>query len=359
MGIKGLMKLIGDYSPEAVIEKDLSDYFSRKIAIDGNVALYSFLAAVRSNEANQGLVYLTDDQGLTTSHLLGVWSRCLKFLKRDIVPIFVFDGGAPDLKSTEIDARKKSKEIASQKYELAKARGDVEEMTKQSKRNIRVSSDIIEESMKLLELMGIPYIKAPCEAEAQCAELVKGGLVYAVGSEDMDTLTCGGSILLRNLNYSESVSKSKPVKEIHLSKVLEGLELNMNQFVDLCILCGCDYSEKIRGIGPVRALNLIKKYGSIEEILDNIDKDRYKVPEDFPYLKIREYFLNPEARPASSFKKNDLCLRNPDCKGILEFLVEDKGFSLTRVESGLKILESKYKEPSQSRITSFFGVKIK
>lgn len=354
MGIKGLMKLICDNSPEAVIESDISNYFNRKIAIDGNLALYSFLAVVRSNEISYGQVYLTDDQGLTTSHLLGVWSRCLKFLKKDIVPIFVFDGGAPDLKSAEINTRKKKKEIAIEKYELAKEQGDVEEMSKQSKRNIRVSSDIIEESIKLLELMGIPYVVAPCEAEAQCAELVKGGKAYAIGSEDMDTLTCGGPILLRNLNYSESKSKSKPIREIHLDKVLEGLDMDMYQFIDLCILCGCDYSEKIKGIGPVRALKLIREYGCIENILDNIDRTKYKVPKDFPYMEIREYFLNPEVTKASEFSKKDFCLQKPDPEGIYDFLVEEKNFNPSRITAGLKILENKYTLPSQSRITSFF-----
>ena len=353
MGIKGLTKLIGDNSPEAIVERDISEYFSRTIAIDGNVALYSFLAAVRGIGSDHSQIYLTDSQGATTSHLLGIWSRCLKFLKRDIVPIFVFDGGAPDLKSGEIDARKKGKELATEKYELAKAAGNVEEMNKQSKRNIRVSSEIVEESIALLEMMGIPYVRAPCEAEAQCAELVKGGRAYAIGSEDMDTLTCGGPILLRNLNYSESMSKSKPIKEIHLDKILEGMGLNNTQFIDLCILCGCDYTEKIKGIGPVTALKLIREYGSIERILENIDRERYKVPEDFPYETIREYFLHPEVTPAEEFTKEELRLKPASTEEIIDFLVIQKGFNEKRVENGLDILHSKYNKPKQSRITAF------
>lgn len=66
------------------------------------------------------------------------------------------------------------------------------------------------------------------------------------------------------------------------------------QFVDLCILLGCDYCETIRGIGPKRALELVSQYKSIEEILKNIDKSKYVVPEDWNYEQARQLFMEPE-----------------------------------------------------------------
>jgi flap endonuclease-1 len=104
-----------------------------------------------------------------------------------------------------------------------------------------------EECRRLLKLMGIPFVIAPCEAEAQCAELCKSGKVFAAGSEDMDTLTFQSPILLRHLTFSEA--RKMPIIEVHLDSVLAGLEMNMDQFVDLCILLGCDYCDSIKGIG--------------------------------------------------------------------------------------------------------------
>ena len=113
----------------------------------------------------------------------------------------------------------------------------------------------------------IPF-KAPSEAEAQCAELARGGKVYAAGSEDMDTLTFSAPILYRHLTFSEA--RKTPISEINLEKALEGLEMNMSQFIDLCILLGCDYLEPIKGVGPKSALKLIREYGTLEKIVKHL-----------------------------------------------------------------------------------------
>ena len=44
----------------------------------------------------------------------------------------------------------------------------------------------------------------------------------------------------------------------------QGMSVSMDQFIDVCIMCGCDYVNNIRGIGPVRALQMIQKHGSVE-----------------------------------------------------------------------------------------------
>lgn len=53
-------------------------------------------------------------------------------------------------------------------------------------------------------------------------------------------------------------AQAQGITEFDLEKVLEELKLTMQQFIDLCILCGCDYATNIKGIGPVRALQLIQ-----------------------------------------------------------------------------------------------------
>jgi flap endonuclease-1 len=109
--------------------------------------------------------------------------------------------------------------------------------------------------------------------------------VYAAGTEDMDALTFGSSILLRHLTFSEA--RKMPIKEFYLDKVLEGFEMDQDQFVDLCILLGCDYVDKIKGIGPKKAIELVKKHKNIESILDHLDKAKYPPPSDWPYDEAR------------------------------------------------------------------------
>lgn len=104
--------------------------------------------------------------------------------------------------------------------------------------------------------------------------MVKAGLVYGVATEDMDALTFGSPKLLRHLTFS--ANRKEPILEIDLQTVLSELKLNMTQFIDLCILMGCDYTGTIRGVGPQTALKLIHEWGSIEEALKHIDKEKFK-----------------------------------------------------------------------------------
>lgn len=66
------------------------------------------------------------------------------------------------------------------------------------------------------------------------------------------------------------------------------------QFIDLGILLGCDYCDSIKGVGPKRAMELILKHRNIETILENVDKKKYPVSDDWLYKEARELFVNPE-----------------------------------------------------------------
>lgn len=84
----------------------------------------------------------------------------------------------------------------------------------------------------------------------------------------MDTLTFSAPILYRHLTFSEA--RKTPISEINLEKALEGLEMDMSQFIDLCILLGCDYLEPIKGVGPKSALKLIREYGSLGKVVKHL-----------------------------------------------------------------------------------------
>jgi flap endonuclease-1 len=186
------------------------------------MSIYSFLIAVR-NDGQQ----LTNDAGEATSHLIGLFYRTIRICDNGIKPLYVFDGAPPKLKSGELAKRVARKAEAHAAADEAKETGTAEDMEKFSRRTVRVTREHNEDCKRLLKLMGIPFIVAPTEAEAQCAVLARAGKVYAAASEDMDTLTFNSPILLRHLTFSEQ--RKEPVQEIHLDAALEGLDMTYDQ----------------------------------------------------------------------------------------------------------------------------------
>lgn len=310
------------------------------------MCLYQFLIAVRSEGAQ-----LTSIDGETTSHLMGTFYRTIRLLEKGIKPVYVFDGKPPDLKSGELLKRAERREEAQKSLDKATEAGDQAEMNKFNRRLVKVSKEHNNEAKELLALMGVPYIDAASEAEAQCAVMVRAGKVFGVATEDMDALTFGANILLRHMTFSEA--RKMPVQEIHYDKVLKGLELERDEFIDLCILMGCDYCDTIRGIGPKRAFELITKYKCIEEILKNIDTKKYTVPENWNYQVARELFKKPEVLEAESM---DLKWKEPDEEGLVKFLCGDRQFSEDRVRSGTLKIKKTLKTATQGRLDSFFKV---
>lgn len=187
-----------------------------------SMSIYSFLIAVRS-----GGEMLTNEDGETTSHLMGMFYRTLRIVDNGIKPVYVFDGAPPKLKSGELAKRFQRKAEATEGLEEAKETGTAEDVEKFSRRTVRVTREHNAECQRLLKLMGVPYIIAPTEAEAQCAVLARAGKVYAAASEDMDTLCFDSPVLLRHLTFSEQ--RKEPIQEIFLDKVLTGLDMDRKQ----------------------------------------------------------------------------------------------------------------------------------
>lgn len=347
-----LAQVIKDNCPDAIKEGEIKNQFGRKVAIDASMSLYSFLVAVRSNGEQ-----LMSDTGETTSHLMGMFYRTLRIVDNGIKPLYVFDGAPPKLKSGELAKRFQRKSEAQENHEEAKETGTAEEVEKFSRRTVRVTREHNAEAQRLLKLMGVPFIIAPTEAEAQCAVLARGGKVYAAASEDMDTLTFDSPVLLRHLTFSEQ--RKEPIQEIFLDRVLEGLEMDRNQFIDLCILLGCDYLDPVKGIGPKVALELIKKHKTLENVVEEIKKgSKFTLPEDWPFADARALFLEPDVRKADD-PECDFKWESPDVEGLVKFLVEEKGFSEDRVRSGAARLSKNMKSSQQARLEGFFKVKEK
>ncbi|KAH6912972.1 flap endonuclease 1 [Coprinopsis sp. MPI-PUGE-AT-0042] len=264
MGIKGLTGLLNEHAPGSIKEHEIKTLFGRKVAVDASMSIYQFLIAVRQRDGE----LLTNEAGETTSHLMGLFYRTIRIVENGIKPAYVFDGKPPELKKGVLSKRFEGREKAKEGGEEAKEVGTAEDVERFTRRTVKVTRQHNEECQRLLKLMGIPYVIAPSEAEAQCAELARGGKVYAAGSEDMDTLTFNAPILFRHLTFSEA--KKQPISEISLEAALKGLDMDMSTFIDLCILLGCDYLEPIKGVGPKSALKLIREHGGLAGVVEHL-----------------------------------------------------------------------------------------
>lgn len=158
---------------------------------------------------------------------MGIFYRTIRMIESGIKPIYVFDGKPPHLKTAELSKRSDRRADAVVQAALAAEEGAVSQLDKFNKRTVKVTQKHNDECKQLLSLMGVPWLQAPSEAEAQCAALVRAGIAYAVGSEDMDTITFGSPILLRHLTVSEA--RKLPIVEMHLQPLLEGLGMSMAQ----------------------------------------------------------------------------------------------------------------------------------
>jgi flap endonuclease-1 len=380
----------------------------RKIAIDASMAIYQFLIAVRAGGGSgQQSFMLTNAEGETTSHIQGMFNRTIRFLGEGIRPVFVFDGKPPDVKSHELLKRREKRSKAQAALQVATEENNVQELDKQSKRLVVAGQKENADCQKLLQLMGVPVVLAPCEAEAQASAMAKAGLVYATGTEDMDALTFQTPILVRKMTFANA-SKSV-VQTIHYAKAMEGLGLSQTEFVDLCILLGCDYCDTIKGVGPKTALKLIRDHKCIENILQNLDRKKYTVPESWEPNRVKEKETGaaaldvsdedeeesvspadtadaaaaatatsssdqqqPQAIPAYKEARRlfnehevdlnlDLKWTAPKVEELTSYLVNDCGFSADRVSNSITKLKDAFKANSkpQMRMDSFFKAKPK
>jgi flap endonuclease-1 len=262
----------------------------------------------------------------------------------------------PRARRCQLAKRHARNQEAKDNLAAAEETGNAEDIEKFSKRTVRASREQSDECKRLLTLMGLPVVQAPCEAEAQCAELVKGDVCFATATEDMDALTFATTRLVRNFTQPES--RKLPILEYCHADLLEGLGMTQAQFIDLCILLGCDYCDTIRGVGPVKAIDLMRKAKAegIERIVKDLDPKKYTIPDEFPFEAARGLFNAPEVTPFADVEK-ELVWKEPDCVGLKAFLVDEKGFGADRVDSAIAKLQKTKSGGRQQRMENFFSVK--
>lgn len=306
-------------SPKTINFEDLN---GRTVAIDAANSIYQFLSSIRQRDGTP----LMDEHGRVTSHLSGILYRTSSLMEKGIKPIYVFDGKSHSLKGETVSKRIEVRKESEKKWKEALGKGDIEEARKYAVRSSRMSSDVVNGSKKLLELMGIPYIQSLGEGEAQASFMVTNGDAWAVASQDYDCLLFGAPLVVRNLTISGNLAAPELME---LDLVLKSLEITREQLVDVALMVGTDFNPGIKGVGAKTGLKLIKQE---KDIFAAIEKTKTSLDEfgADPEL-LRELFLNPEIT-----RDYELKWRTPDQEGIIAFLCGEHGFSEERVSSAIK-----------------------
>ncbi|MEM4282590.1 MAG: flap structure-specific endonuclease [Candidatus Woesearchaeota archaeon] len=275
----------------------------KSIAIDAFIELYQFLKTMPR---------LTDRKGRLTSHLVGLFYRTTRLMSIGIKPVFVFDG--PWL------------EIG--KHERI-VRGEFQPRVTET-----VSEHVLLSSKQLLEGLGVPWLQAPSEAEAQAAFMTTRGDCWAVASQDFDSLLFGAKRMI--VNFSLAKRRWLPRKKgfvltgtylIELKELLQQLGIDQKQLIALAMLIGTDFNPGIHGIGPKKGLKLVKQYGN------DFDKLFRDAGWNFEY-SWQEVFEHIKTMPITDRYK--IKWKDINEPAILELLVEGYGFDKKRV---LKALE--------------------
>ena len=329
----------------------LEDLGGKSIAIDAYNALYQFLAIIRQPDGTP----LKDSSGRVTSHLSGLLYRTSSLVELGIRPIYVFDGVPPTLKEVEIQRRKKVKEQATVLYERAIKEGKPEEARVYAQATSHLKDYMEADSKKLLDLMGIPWIQAPSEGEAQAAHLSKRGDADYCASQDYDSLLFGASRFVRNITISgrrklpgKSIYVEVVPEVVELDEVLKVLGITYEQLVDVGVLIGTDFNpDGIKGLGPKTALKMIKEYGSLENAVPHIKNAEFPVDPQ----RIREIFLHPKV--TDNYK---IEWREPDAESVVDFICRGRDFSEARVRKALeKMQKGMTNEKGKTTLEKWFG----
>ena len=305
----------------------LEELSGQRVAIDGYNVLYQFLTSIRQTDGN----LLSDSEGRVTSHLSGILFRFSNLVENGLRLCIVFDGKPPLLKRDVLEERRQRKIKAQIEWEAALEAGDMETARTKAQQTTKLDSKMIEESKKLLDLLGIPWIQAPSEGEAQVAHLLSTGKVDYGASQDFDTVLFGASKLVRNLTLSGRRKLPKQQKWVEVSpeiieveKSFEVLGLTREQLVDVAILMGTDFNNGIDGIGPKKGLKLLQECSNAEKALEKIGEKIDNLDE------IRSLFLD---HPVEDF---DPEWQSPDGSSVISFLCNNYSFNKSRVEKALE-----------------------
>ena len=390
MGITGLRKFLESNIPLHILNKSIVVFENEKpneslrgktVVIDTSIFIHQYATAVIGTPSE----HITST-GRTAVHLQAILSKVFSYVSKGLKPIFVFDGKPPAAKKKTIQKRENGRSACSKEQiklinranevtaELSTIDSDSIESYAENveqinylgtqivelsvaneilgKRTFHVTRQQITEVKSLLSLLGIPYVQAPEEADPQCAHLVKNGIGDFVASDDMDLLTFGTPCLITSLKTSGVA------RQFNLETIVKSLDITFDQFIEVCILLGCDYTCTIRGLGPKRILPMIKEYGSIENLIETcpfIGK-QFIIQDDFEYELALECFKNPNVIDVNV---NDIVWKVPQYNNIREIL-ESYEFDPSKVNEVLgKLSNEQYEALSDDSQVTQYNTQLK
>ncbi len=325
----------------------LEDFAGRAIAVDAFNTLYQFLSIIRQPDGTP----LMDSKGRVTSHLSGIIYRTTNLLALGIRPVFVFDGRPPSLKGRTIEARGERKVKAEREWQDAVLKGDLATARTKAMQTSRLTGEMVAQAQRLLDLLGVPWIQAPSEGEAQAAHMAARGDAWATASQDYDSFLFGSPVLVKNLALSgrrklprKDAYVDVTPEQFELASVLVRLGLTREQLVDLGILVGTDFNPGIKGIGPKKAHALITKHGTLAAALAAVGAGIENAD------VIRDIFLHPEV--TDDYR---LAWRDPDVEGAKRMLVDEHDFTEERVQSALDKVVGARGRAGQKNLDEWFG----
>ena len=331
MGIKGLTKTITKYSPGSVTNENLYKLSGKRVAVDASLILYQQLLK------SPGKIF-RNSKGQITSHITGVFYKIMNYISLNIEMIFIFDGKPPSNKQDCINQRKEKSKKAKEASLNTTCEQEKEKLEKSS---LRLTREMIDDVKNLLTLMGVSYIHPEVgEGEGYASELCRIGYVDYVLTEDMDTMAYACPKLIRNC-IDKSLKRKDIVSIFDYNRLINDIELTHEQFLDFCILCGCDYCPIVPKIGNVTAMKLIKAHGNIETII-NETSSKYEFPEN--YLNIFNEAKQNFKIFTDKINVGDIDIKTSkrDIGALTSFLITDIEMSEKRVQNSLKKFHNNY-----------------
>lgn len=318
MGVKGLFNIINTHAANSINQKHMSSYRGTVQAIDASLILYKYCI------------------GGENCHVDTCLHKTCTMLKYGVMPMWIFDGKSPPIKSQTVNKRRKIRENAKEK--LNDPNLSKEERAKYSRQAISLSKYNIADVKKLLQLMGITYIESIEEADIQCAVLNVTNVAHGVISEDWDLILFGCKTLLKNF-----FNKSNVV-EIDVNTLLEELNMNLEQLIDLSAILGNDYCQGIIGMRPIDLYNKFKecKYEMIPFLKLLKDEDQCSIPKNFAqsWIESKQYYMN--AQITITPENGKIMWNQPDYGGLYKYLIEEKKFDKNVIINKIEELKKMY-----------------
>ena len=238
MGIAALRKIL------APVPLDPATLKGKVVAVDADNLVWSFATALGATGD-----FPRAPDGRPMAHLYGLVGRLRLYAQWGVRSAWVFDGVQPALKAGTLAGR-------AERIEAARAAGDVQA-------GIEVTAEDLAECRALLDALGVPNLVAPGESDAQCAHLARSGDAWAAVTQDWDIALFGAPRALRNLTGS----RTRTPELLDLAASLAAAGLTREALVDAAILIGTDYNEGVPGVGPVKAVKLVKTHGTLAAAL--------------------------------------------------------------------------------------------